>query len=516
MLVCGLWRLGRTNVTSPQRRIQSLKLGSAAQLLPVIFGYGAQFVATPYVVSRLGLHAFGVWAITGAIAQYAGLLDLGLSQAANRYVAVFHAKGDSRGEGAVVGVCISALGTLGVLLCGLTLLTSNSLDRILGTRDPGLARTLLLCSVSILIVGLLARVLASASVGKGRMVPAGIGVAILSTLQALGGVAAIVMSPSLTAFALGTVMGTVLGLVAVLAVVLIDQRRIPIGKPNMPLARDMLSYGISMQFNAVGGLLLLQSGKLVAGIMIGPTAAGIYELASRLAGGAQAFGMASNSALIPHLTRSYIAEGIGAISSQYERLARRHTAVVIFVPLAMAATAFSLVPLWLGEANGQVIMVLLALLPGIAATVSVGVCTSTLMAVGRPAVIAYASVVGGVLQTAFAVALSYLFGLSGIAWAFAIGVPAVKLIGLWYLHTHLAIPLKLYIRGASGPFAVGVGATAIAFPIGIIAAPISRGAAVWPFLASALAFGATYALIGWRRDYLPQLPRGPRFSRPPA
>jgi O-antigen/teichoic acid export membrane protein len=481
-------------------------------MLPLVAGYGTILLATPYVVSRLGIHDFGVWSITGAVAQYAAFLDLGVSRAANRYVALFHAKGDVRSEGAVVGICVTALVILWALLGSLALLTRSLVDHVLGTGNPELACFLLLCAVSIMIVGLLARVLAAASVGRGRQVPASIGVAILSALQAVGGVAALVVRPSLTAFAIGTVAGAVLGLGAVVTIILLDERRITIGRPGAALARAILSYGINSQVGAAGDLLLLQSGKLIAGIMVGPAAAGVYELASRLAVGAYALGAAPVSALTPHLTRCYVTRGMDGVLSEYERLTRRNTAVAIFVPFAMAATAFSAIPLWLGRDEPLVVFALLALLPGIAINGSTGVCTATLSAIGRPALIARVSVVAGVLQSAFTVTLGYTFGFVGIVVAIGVSVPAAKLIGLWWMQARIGLPMKLYFRGTCGPYAAGMIAMAIALPIGLLAAPDSRASAVWPFLASAVLFCAAYAVLGWSRDYLPRVPLRHRRS----
>jgi O-antigen/teichoic acid export membrane protein len=244
---------------------------------------------------------------------------------------------------------------------------------------------------------------------------------------------------------------------------------------------------------------------LIAGIIVGPAAAGVFELATRLAMGAQAFGAASAAALTPHLTRSYVAHGMDGILAQYERLTQRNSAVAILVPLGLIATAASAIPLWLGHSNDDVLWVLLALLPGIAINVSTAVCSSTLSALGRPAVIAKVTLVAGTLLVASAVTLGTKFGLVGIAIAFAIGEPTLELVGLWYMHRRLEIPLKLYFRGSCGPYTVGIIAVSIALPIGLLAAPYSRESAVWPFIASAVLFGATYIFTCWHRHYLPRI-----------
>lgn len=500
---------GRAEVIRQTRGGHSLKMGAASQMLPVVAGFGANFVATPYVVWRLGLYDFGVWALTGAIAQYAGLVGMGFSRAASRYVAIFSAKGDAKSEGAVVGICVTVLVVLGGTLGGLSLLSAPLVDRLLGVRDPRLVTVLLLCTVTVLIVGLLARVMAGASLGRGRYLSGGVGVATLSVLQVIGGAAALVVRPSLTAFAVGTVAGATIGFGVVIATILLDEHQIIIGWPRGPLVRDVLWFGFTSQIGAAGDILILQSGKVIAGIMVGPSAAAVFELANRLAMGANAIGGAAASALTVHMSRSYSAGGMESMLRQYEHLTQRYTAVVLLVPAALTATAASAIPLWLGNNEGQVVLVLLALLAGIAVNLSTGVCTSTFAAMGRPGTVAQVCVVAGVFQSMFAAVMGHGFGFWGIVISFAIGVPIVKLVGLWWMQARVEIPLSLYLRAVRGPYLVALTAIFVAMPVGVFLTPHNRESAVVPFLASGALFGVTYALLGWRCGYLPRvrLPR---------
>jgi O-antigen/teichoic acid export membrane protein len=41
-------------------------------------------ILAPIMLSRLGLAAFGVWAVTGAFATYATVFDLGITRASSR------------------------------------------------------------------------------------------------------------------------------------------------------------------------------------------------------------------------------------------------------------------------------------------------------------------------------------------------------------------------------------------------------------------------------------------------
>ncbi len=490
----------------PAKSATSLKLGSAVQMLPIVAGYSVQIVCTPYVVARLGLHDFGIWAVTGAIVQYGALLDLGAARATVRYVALFHAKGDVKGQGSVLTMCFGMLLAIWAILSGAAVLAAEPMTRVLGLDDPALTRCLFLSSISILVLGILGWVLTAASIGIGRVVPTTVGLAILSVLQASGGVVGLALNPSLMWFAYGSVTGSALGCVVVLAIKLAGERRIPFAIPSPALMREYFGYALTSQVAAAADTLALQSGKIIAGLMIGPSAAGIYELANRLAMGAQVLGSASASTLTPHLTHAYITGGMDVVLHQYEHLTRRNTSVALIFPFAMAATAVSAITVWLGHDHQQVTVVLLALLAGIAVNLSTAICSCTLSAIGRPAVIAQVSVVTGIIQTIAAVAATHFWGFAGLAGALAICVPAAKFLGLRYAHVKLSIPLKLYTRGIVGPFTAAVVAAVAAIPFNFIAPIDDRRSAILPFCASAIVFFATYLFISWKRGYLPQLP----------
>ena len=134
-------------------------------MLPLLAGFGVNLLATPYIVIRLGLHDFGIWSITVAIAQYAALFDLGASRAAGRYVALFHARGDIQNERSVVGVCLTVLIGWSGALYAIPLLIPGFLNQILRTRDVALAQFLVVSAMTMLICGLLGRTLAAASIG---------------------------------------------------------------------------------------------------------------------------------------------------------------------------------------------------------------------------------------------------------------------------------------------------------------------------------------------------------------
>jgi O-antigen/teichoic acid export membrane protein len=488
--------------------VHSLKLGAAAQVLRLIAAYGVGLLTTPYVVSRLGLHDFGIWSLTGAFAQSAVMLDLGVARACDRYVAVFHARGDVENERCAVGVCMTVLVGLGFVLFGIPLLITTPIDHFLRTEDPALVRILILSAVTMLLCGMFARGLAGASFGRGRQLGANAGLAVFGAAQAIAGVVALFVSPTLRSFALGSAAGAVLGLGAVIVAILIDERQIVIGRPRAALAREMMSYGIIGQARAVADIIMIQSPKMIAGAVIGPEAAGIYELGSRLAQGAVTFGSATSEALFVHLTRAYALGGEADIVAQYSRLARRNAAVTIFLPLLLCATSVSVIPLWLGRPGHGVVIVLAVLAAATTVRTATNVCTTSFLAMGRVGILGATTMASAVLSVALAFPLAHEFGLKGIAAAFGGGIVVGNLVSVWFLQSQLGISMKEFLHAVRGPFALGIVACVAALPIGLIAMPQGRPSALIPFLLSGAIFCAIYAIFGRKRDYLPRFTGG--------
>jgi O-antigen/teichoic acid export membrane protein len=500
-------RSTKTHPDDPQQvaGVQSLKIGAIAQILPLIAAYGLNLLATPYVVSQLGLRDFGVWAMTGAIAQYAGLFDLGVSRAANRYVALFHARGDAESDRSVVGICLVAILGLGALLFAIAALFAGAAEKFLRTGDPALTRFLLLCAVTMLMCGLLARMLAAASFGRGRQVPANIGLAALGVAQVVGGVVALSFAATLRNFAIGTAVGAALGLCAVVVAIVIDEGRITIGRPRAALAREIMVFGMKGQAVGAADVVLFQSGKLIAGIVIGPAAAGAYELGIRLVQGVQAFGSVASVAITTHLTRAYATGGVSEIFTQYSRLTRRNAAVAIFLPFLLGTTAFSAVPLWLGERQEAVVTVAAAFAFSIAVNVSTAVCCATMFAIGRSGIIAATSAAEATISVILAIPMAVAFGFNGLVAAYASWIALSNLLGVWFLQSRIGISMRDFLGAISGPFAVAITASIVALPINLVAAPHDRASAIVPFLASSAAFCTVYIALGRRLDYLPRI-----------
>src|SRR6184192_1605007 len=107
--------LRRSSTTDTSGR-RSLATNTLAQTSSLLTGYVLSFVSAPIILAGLGLRAFGIWALTGALAQYAALLDLGLARAIARFVALHEEQDDRTSVGQTMAVGLLAVVALGLIL----------------------------------------------------------------------------------------------------------------------------------------------------------------------------------------------------------------------------------------------------------------------------------------------------------------------------------------------------------------------------------------------------------------
>ena len=337
------------------------------------------------------------------------------------------------------------------------------------------------------------------------MVAGNVGVSVQRVGVVVGGVIAILINPKLGNFAVGSAVGGGIGLILVLLAIFVDEHEIRIGRPRVIIMPDLFSFGLKGQVMQVAEIVLFQSGKLLAGLIIGPAAAGAYELGSRLALGARAVGTAAVGVLTPHLTRGYAFSGVAGIRRDYPRLVQRNAAVCNFLLLFLTAASFSVVPAWLGVNNIHVVWVVIALTLAFTVNISTGVTGATAYALNQIGIIMVIETAGAIFAVLLELLLALIMGFNGILIGMALAVVIVSLSGVPVIHRLNGIPLTDFFEPLIGPFTVGGVSTLLAIPAGILFSPTGRASAIIPFLCSAGIFCAVYMTLGWRLGYLPAI-----------
>jgi hypothetical protein len=187
-------------VTTPNARPASLVKNTAAQSAPKVIGYLFSFLSAPVIVSGLGLKLFGVWALTGALAQYGALLDLGVGVSLARYIAAH--QDDRRLCGEYMTIGWLSVAVIAAVLGPLAVLGAAPLRQAVGALSTAQMRVVLCSSAILLCTSMLSSVIAAYPIGRRRMVVPNIGLAIGLAINFAASVGSIALGAKLPGYAM--------------------------------------------------------------------------------------------------------------------------------------------------------------------------------------------------------------------------------------------------------------------------------------------------------------------------
>ena len=473
---------------------------------PTILGYVFAFIIGPIMLSRLGLAAFGVWAVTGAVAHYFGLLDLGLRRSLARFIALYDANGDVRGIKECVGlglIAFTVVGAVGVLaaVASAPLFTSA-----LGVLEVEEMRLVLISSATLVAAFGFVSVLNAVGDGLRRMVPGSTARLINIVLNFVFSLTALLLSGDLVVYALANAAAGVLGIVpAVVALRYVWSGPFPLALPSLARARELITFGLKTQVHGLSDLVNGQTDKIILAFLVDVRAAAVYEIGRRVAAAVKAIALLSIGAMTSPATAHIVKHGRESIPAWYRRYTRRVTALAFPLFVVTCVTAPFLLLGWLDQIPGEGDSVVLMLSLGFFIAVTTEVGRTTAVADGRPGLVASNSSITAALNVALTLVLAPFFGFWGVLWGTFLAMALGAFLFVVRFHREYGIPLAVYFRQVGPPAALSF-ATAVPFSLvylfqdGLLE---SR----WTALVALAGIGGPYMLVYWlaasRLGYLP-------------
>ncbi|MEA2147651.1 MAG: hypothetical protein QOG59_3238, partial [Solirubrobacteraceae bacterium] len=485
----------------PGGRPSSLARNTVAQALPRLLGYLFSFASAPIVLSGLGLRNFGVWALTGALAQYGALLDLGAGISLARYIAAHHA--DRRLCGEYVAVGLASVVLLATCLGTLAILGAAPLSHTLGHVSVSDMRIVLGSSVVLLCCSMLVSVIAAYPIGHRRMVAPNVGIALGAAINFIASVGAIAFGAGLRGYALANAGAGVVSVIVVAAIVIRVEGGLPFSRPQPQRARAFLRYSINNQLVRLMDLINYQTDKIVIAFSVGPAAAGAYELANRVAMAVRQIGIYATSAIDIELTALAAGGGLDRVRARYQRFTS-FSATFGFPPVLLAmATAPLLLSAWLAHAPAQAEAVLVALSAAYLVAVSTGVGYGVAVAAGEPGLVAKTSIATAVVNVILTACLAPVFGIWGVLAGTVVALTGGALVQVTAVHRRYGLPASAYIQAVVPALRAY---TLLALPVAAISYTKvihSRGAAAVALVLLSAGYVGACGLWAAREDRLP-------------
>jgi O-antigen/teichoic acid export membrane protein len=482
----------------------SLVSNTVAQSAPLFVGYLASFLSAPIVLSSLGLRAFGIWALTGAFAQYGGLLDLGVGRALSRFVALYDGQGDRDSIGETVAVGLLSVPIILIPVAAAALVAAKPLAHHLHGISVSNMRLLLGCSVVLLGSTMMNSALAAYPVGLRRMVRPNVALMVGAVANFVFSIVAVLSSHSLEVYAEANAAASLLSVSVMLIATATIRPPLPIRRPRAQSVRALLSFALKDQFVRLSTLINFQSDKIVIALFVGPAAAGGYELANRVAGAALAVAFFTVSALVPTVTADIAQRGFAAASVAYERLVQRSCSLSFPFLFLVIALSPALLFAWLGRSPTDGAVILTGLSLGYIATTVTGVPYSFAAAVGRPGLSARAGMFTATANVCLTVLLAPLLGTLGVLAGTVVALAGGAAFQVVSVHRSLRFPLSTFARAVLPPLAV---AAVLAAPLACLAAaPFVSGRLAQAALCilGGLVYMGAYVWVAARRQLLPE------------
>lgn len=186
-----------------------------------------------------------------------------------------------------------------------------------------------------------------------------------------------------------------------------------LGLPSFGVARRMCAFGIRMNMGEWLYLLNLRLNVVLIGAIAGPSAVGIYAVATRFAETLQMPGMAMNYVLMPRFSGGDAQQSAAEARTVLPRAFG--LAVVAAVPLALSAGV--ILPFVFGAEFAGASLPARILLVGLVIDSAGAVAMAYLYGRGRPGVFAGAAAAGLIVTITLDLLLIPPFGAAGAAWA---------------------------------------------------------------------------------------------------
>ena len=443
---------------------KSIFRNTAAQSLPIVTTSLFGLILAPIMLSRLGLAQFGVWAVTGALAQYARLLDLGITNSISRFVALYDAEGDRRAIEETIGIGLAAAIGAGILTLIAAVVAAPLVQEVLGVIPVGEMRIVLVSAAGITAAYLVAAVVSAVPIGLRQMAPPNVAATAGNVVNFIASLVALGLSTRLDVYALANLGAAIVGaLLSILALIWVWAAPY-LRRPSRGRSRAIVGFGVKSQLVTVAQLVNAQTDKLIIAAMLGARTAGAYELANRVVQGVFSIGVLTLSALIPTATADLVKRGREVIVEYLERYTVRSLAMALPLFGAVCVSAPYLLQAWLGEIPEDSVAIIVLLSVAFATNMTTGVSMTLVVADGAPGLVAQTAGILVVLDVGATLIAAPIFGIWGVLVATAGAQLLTSVIFLVRFHRRYTLGMGPFLEAVAKPAGVTLG---LAVPFGL-------------------------------------------------
>ena len=243
-------------------------------------------IAVPIYIQYLGVEAYGLVGFFVSLQALIAFLDMGLSTAANREIALRYEDPDAMEEALNIVRTLEVAYAAVATVLGLAFLLSSEWLSVHWMSAEGLSATTMMQAVVIFGITLALRwpvaLYTGVLFGLERQVLFNILSGSIATLRVLGGIVLVVVVPDILAFLLWQLLSAVVELLLMRVVTwrsLVGGKRAAHGAFDLGVLKKIWAFSASITTNSIVGSVLKQTDKFLLSGLVSLTSLGYYSVA---------------------------------------------------------------------------------------------------------------------------------------------------------------------------------------------------------------------------------------------
>ncbi len=395
--------------------------GAGSRLAMMVIG----FSLTPYIIDKLGMGRYGLWAVVGSLAGYLGLLDFGLGGAFVKFMTEYVERGEHASARQVVTFGMFFYALLGLVLALPVMLLAPHIVHAfnMAPNEYPAAAQLLRVMFGLLVLSMILGVPGMAVVSVQRMDLASRNGFIGYLAYALTTFVFLRAGLGITALVLSAVAQAVVG--GGLQYATARRHFGPLWHNPLrfdgAIVRPLFVFGGWTQLTSIFTIVNLDVGRFIAASLVNVTSVGYYEVGSKLAYFTRAFPSYALDALMPAAASANAQND----DAKLRRMYASGTRVSMFFTLAfvgfVAGGIDPMIRVWLGKPYPYVAAIVFWLCVGYGVSALNGVGATIFRAMGTPRFETQYTIVGTIANIASTLVLARAYGIVGVAMATAFG-----------------------------------------------------------------------------------------------
>ena len=401
---------------------------------------------TPYIVSRLGVERYGIWALLTSLVGYIGFLDLGIGGSYVRYMAEYYTQKDYSRVNQVINTGFLFCLGLAFILIPLALFLTEPLLIFL-KLDPSTypeINFVFFWGVVIFSLSNATFVFGSVQTGLQRMDLTNIIAVVLTIPYALGVILFLELGYGLKGL---MILIGIMWMIQTLANFYIAKKILPQFSFNPFLFKrkmfvELLKFGIKLQISRLSQLVSFQVDKLLITYFLSVGMVTFYDLGAKITGSIRKLPLLLVSALVPASAEIFAKGDKESLSKLYFRGSKYLFAASTPLFFFIVVCSEMLVNVWMGPGYDLASSVIRILSFGYFFNVISRVASSIALGVGKPEFEMKYGILVSILNFSLSLILIIKFGFYGVlvGTAFSLTLGSVYFFHLF--HRYSKEPLR--------------------------------------------------------------------------